>query len=61
MAHEPLRVRAERLRRFSADLALLADDVEQASRSICRAEMLITEGERISAGVRAVFRGSCSR
>lgn len=49
--------KAARLRALSFDLDTLAEAAEHPSTSIARAELLIAEGERIAAAVRAVFRG----
>ncbi len=49
--------RGQLLERFASDLHNLAFDVDEPSNSVVRAERLIAEGERIAAGIRAVFRG----
>lgn len=54
---KPVPTKADRLRHLAAELDTLADQVEQPSRTIGRAELLIGEGERIARGVYAVFRG----
>ncbi|MBB4154164.1 hypothetical protein GGQ80_002074 [Sphingomonas jinjuensis] len=57
MASTPAPTRGERLRRLADELLTLADAVDQPSRHIERAEMLIAEGERLAKAVYAVFRG----
>ena len=59
-----LRELADDAHRVASDLATLASQVEQPSRSIARADQLIARGERIAAdfgetavSVRRVFRG----
>lgn len=57
---EPAHIgKARRLRALSIEIDTLADAVEQPSRSIERAERLVSEGERISREVYAVFSGRC--
>lgn len=51
------RLKAAKLRTLAYDLSLLADEVEQPSRSTQRSDRLIADGERIAAETRAVFRG----
>lgn len=50
-------LKAAKLRTLAHDLSLLADEVEQPSRSMQRSDRLIADGERIAAETRAVFRG----
>jgi hypothetical protein len=50
-------LKAAQLRTLAHDLSLLADEVEQPSRSMERSERLIADGEHIAAEIRAVFRG----
>lgn len=57
MAAPTAPTRGERLRSLADELLTLADAVDQPSRSLQRAEMLIAEGERLAKAVYAVFRG----
>lgn len=50
--------RAERLRTLADEMLTLAEATEYPSRCIARAEMLVSEGERIAKATWAVFRGS---
>lgn len=49
--------RGDRLRILANELTTLADAVDQPSRTIARANMLIAEGERIASAVWSAFRG----
>ena len=48
---------ADEMERLAGELHMLAFDMREPSRSICRADRLIGEGERIAAAVRAAVRG----
>lgn len=49
--------RSQQLERYAQDLYGLAFDVDEPSRTVERSDRLTAEGERIAAGIRAVFRG----
>lgn len=59
MASKPARLsRGDHLRRLAHELMTLADAVDQPSRTIARASMLIAEGERIARAIWVAFRGA---
>ena len=52
---------ADEMERLAGELHMLAFDMREPSRSICRSERLIDEAERIAGQLRAVVRGTASR
>jgi len=49
--------KAARLRHIAFEIETLAEQVEQPSRHVERANLLIAEGERLAKALWAVFRG----